>query len=323
MDVALKILTVQGSASTTDIERFYDKEKNTLKEMRDLNHPHLIRAVAAYQRGYSRCFIFPWAEGGDLRSLWRKDATRLDGNLILWALGQMEGITGGILELHRKKMRHGDLKPENILRFMSTRAPDDLGTLVVADVGLTKYHPEYTRERNIATTTRHGSRMYEPPDVLTTNPTSRRYDVWSLGCVFLEFVIWLLYGYGGPFGLRALHEELVKDASIDRFWKNDPVTGLQVHPVVLDWIENKLLKEIPAGCPLRDLVSYIGSKLLLQVNERPYSKDVHNELKEIEKSWTAHNFESCCSRFAQERNRRLASEGLIDDPAVHLSKQVR
>lgn len=322
VEVAVKTLSVQGPSSNTDIDKFYKREKTTLEVMRYLHHDHLIQAVAAYQRGFSRCFIFPWADGGNLRELWRKDKTMLDRDLITWALAQMRGISSGILALHRKGTRHGDLKPENILRFLTGRSSEHMGTLVIADVGLAKYHPDYTRERNIATTTNHGSRMYEPPDVLTKKPTSRRYDVWSLGCVFLEFVIWLVFGHGGPSGLRRFHEELVRDANIDRYWRNDPTAGLQVHPVVKTWIKEKLLLTLPAGCLLRDIVDLIDAKLLQPIDDRAYSKDLVKALDTIEQKRSTHNFDSCCSSFARDRNHRLVSEGLVDDPDVHLSKQV-
>ncbi len=41
--------------------------------------------------------------------------------------------------------------------------------------------------------------MYEPPEaeVGQNEPRSRRYDVWSMGCIYLEFAIWLLRGENG------------------------------------------------------------------------------------------------------------------------------
>lgn len=326
VEVAVKTLTVQAIASTTDIDKFYDKEKATLDVMRTLNHDHLIKAVAAYQKGDARCFIFPWADGGNLRELWSRDATVLDRNLLGWALAQMKGLAGAVLALHRKGTRHGDLKPENILRFFRNAAKgtsEAMGTLVIADVGLAKFHPDYTRERNADTTTRFGSRMYEPPDVMTTKPTSRRYDVWSLGCVYLEFVIWLVHGYGGPSGLHRLREELVKDDNVERFWRNDIVGGEpRVHPVATEWMDEKLRNVLPAGCPLRDLVDLVQSKLLITVHDRAYSKDVFKEITAIEDKALSHDFDACCSRFAAERNRRLVAEGHVQDPNRDLSNQV-
>jgi hypothetical protein len=35
---------------------------------------------------------------------------------------------------------------------------------------------------------------FEKVDKNDQRPRSRKYDIWSLGCVFLEFLIWLLHG---------------------------------------------------------------------------------------------------------------------------------
>ena len=44
-----------------------------------------------------------------------------------------------------------------------------------------------------------GTFRYEPPeaDQRGKAPFSRSYDIWSLGCIFLEFLIWLLEGQTG------------------------------------------------------------------------------------------------------------------------------
>jgi serine/threonine protein kinase len=38
------------------------------------------------------------------------------------------------------------------------------------------------------------SPTYEPPECKLHRPVSRAYDLWSLGCVYLEFITWLLKG---------------------------------------------------------------------------------------------------------------------------------
>lgn len=94
--------------------------------------------------------------------------------------------------------RHGDLKPENILIFGSG---DDceLGQLKIADLGLAKQHKVRTEHRRTPTNTKFATVVYEAPEAMTlpAEARSRRYDIWSFGCVMLEFVIWLWYGHSG------------------------------------------------------------------------------------------------------------------------------
>jgi hypothetical protein len=40
-----------------------------------------------------------------------------------------------------------------------------------------------------------GSNTYEPPDVEPRISTSLRYDIWSLGGVYLDFITWLSLGH--------------------------------------------------------------------------------------------------------------------------------
>lgn len=94
--------------------------------------------------------------------------------------------------------RHGDIKPDNILIFPSEPAP--LGTLKLADLGRAKHHTLDTRSRPEIEWEYWGTTKYEPPDLSAGKPErsmSRLYDVWSLGCVFFECLVWLLYGSEG------------------------------------------------------------------------------------------------------------------------------
>jgi len=140
----------------------------------------------------------PLANGGDLSDYWKlhNEAPR-DPELILWSLQQMLGLAEAIRALHHDlggdiHLRHGDLKPGNILYFKG----DEGDFLVVADLGVSKVHEQPTGKRDCGTTTRATTEAYEAPEVVLEHakqPRARTYDIWSLGCVLLEFAIWLFY----------------------------------------------------------------------------------------------------------------------------------
>lgn len=287
----MKTLTIQSSTAT-DVDKFYTKEQVTLEKMRDLNHSHLIKAVVAYRKGDDRCFVFPWAQEGSLWDFWRNHSASLDEDLVSWAIGQMVGLSDGLRQLHYSDIlrandlgqlrhtgtRHGDIKPDNILCFVSGKKR----TLVLADVGLAKYHPDYTRDRTKATTTRHGSRIYEPPEMSTDREkivVSRKYDVWSLGCVFLEFTIWLLYGRSG---LDLFHSKLLNNSDIDRFWEDGTNGKPQIHSVARRWLDKILTKDLKGHSALRDMVDLIDKWLLVpEVDKRTTTEDLLPKLKAI------------------------------------------
>ena len=179
----------------------FDNEARALSEIRDLQHPNLIQWLAAFTQGDRHYLMFPWADGGNLREFWEQ-TNPLDlglhdmRDLVRETLVQFRGLTDALARLHLDKhYRHGDIKPENILRFIDENTTT--GILQVADFGLAKQHNQNTVQRG-PTATRHTTLQYESPEAdnaMSGNASlSRLSDIWSLGCVMLEYLIWLLGG---------------------------------------------------------------------------------------------------------------------------------
>jgi len=185
-----------------------NSEKDILKMMNTINHPHLIHTIAHYSQkegdneAYEH-FLFPYATGGNLQRFWEDTAEPNRDNMneyVTWFLKQILGLAEAINKLHDKICRHGDLKPENILCFSCGGSDGNAPhyDLVIADVGLAKIHNDITAARNKPTDTEAGTITYSPPEYEHAGqaPWSRLFDVWSLGCIFLEFLVWILHGNG-------------------------------------------------------------------------------------------------------------------------------
>jgi serine/threonine protein kinase len=144
--------------------------------------------------------MFLWADGGNLRDFWRKFPTpTLTACLVRDMIGQLRGMADALQSLHGYKedlhFRHGDIKPENILHFPDQRK-SRIGTFKISDLGSSVYHAVVTHLREQTGGKAWATMRYQPPEA-KTNPlaaSSRLYDIWSMGCVTLEFMIWLLYG---------------------------------------------------------------------------------------------------------------------------------
>jgi serine/threonine protein kinase len=102
--------------------------------------------------------------------------------------------------------RHGDIKPNNILWFPSPRGKDGKGVLKISDFGIAHFstqNSESARGRGLVA----NSPTYRPPECdLGDGVISTSYDIWALGCVYLEFITWYFGGsrYLEDFGFRRL-----------------------------------------------------------------------------------------------------------------------
>ncbi|KAI0908761.1 hypothetical protein F4823DRAFT_639853 [Ustulina deusta] len=181
-----------------------EKEAIALEDIRKSSNVHLIKAIA-YIRTEPKVeysFVFPWAEHGNLWDFWvRQEGAPRDRGYFIRVFRQLTCLASAINQLSDKGLRHGDLKPENVVCFKTDdglpageeRELDALVRLVIIDVGLAKIHDENTQLR-AKTDTRVSTRRYAAPELETHEKLSRRFDVWSMGCIFLEFAIWLIYG---------------------------------------------------------------------------------------------------------------------------------
>jgi len=200
---------------------FRDETDNLEKVRHRYQSDFLINPIAAYERDEDKCLVFPWAHGGNLSDYWRKhEGEAIDKDGLYWILGQFVGIFSVLELLHGDNCRHGDLKPENILWFRDPAGGVRTGNLKIADLGLTSFHEKeaQTKDRiRLAqfTNALSGTYRYEPPETDENRPKrgkeevrSRQYDIWSMGCILLELLIWLLEGHSALARFQSLTQVL-------------------------------------------------------------------------------------------------------------------
>lgn len=179
---------------------YFTQENDILQKIKSIEDPHIIRHFASIAIGEESGYIlFPWTDIGNLHDYWETSKPESFEKVMLWSVQQMQGLVSALRKLHEIcRCRHGDLKPQNILCF------EEKGEVVlkIADFGISKIHPTLTKYRVSATTSLGLTLSYRGPEVEFEKPAkddqrprSRKYDIWSLGCVFLEFLIWLLHGH--------------------------------------------------------------------------------------------------------------------------------
>lgn len=231
--------------------------------------------------------MFLWADGGNLRDFWkRREKPELTASLVRDVINQIRGMADALHKLHNYKdqyhYRHGDIKPENILHFPHATKDSSIGTFKISDLGSAKHHSVATRLRERTGSKAWATMEYQPPEAMTNQlskgpgPTSRLYDIWSLGCVALEFMVWLLYGYKKLEDFKAeLKSKTGKLGELTAFFilkEKEEVSQsgttstylADIHPAVKACLETLSKDQECAGnTALSDLLDIIKTKLLV------------------------------------------------------------
>ncbi|KAK1700650.1 kinase-like domain-containing protein [Colletotrichum godetiae] len=257
---------------------------------------HLIQLQLTYKHGQSYYLVFPWADG-NLCEFWERRTADPSNHIeTVWLLEQLLGLVRALRKIHhlrtmsnsdtlppvsdRPRMlfddkhwgRHGDIKPENILWFQEYKECHR-DFLVISDFGLTRFNSADSRSKVAHDSVMGFSGSYRPPDIDLKGNISQRYDIWSLGCVFLEFVSWFLVGNfrtRKEFSDTRIEEDRIHTGSIlgeDQFFnlnscQNTTCPTADVKASVLRWID-VLHKQDNCAEPLHELLDLVQFTMLV------------------------------------------------------------
>lgn len=208
MTFALKEFKDRPSRSEAD----FKKELLILDELRIDPHRNIVTHLATWTQDERFYILFPYAECNLREYMRERPFGKPTNQNVLWLLLQFLGLADALRVIHnmespsssvdtnsgllapaqqaRKSAWHHDLKPENLLYYREPGAKH--GRFVIADFGSGKVSTY--RSGSINTHSATGTPTYEPPEAEYEGATSRPYDVWSMGCVFLELLIWAVLG---------------------------------------------------------------------------------------------------------------------------------
>lgn len=273
------IKELRESIENESAKRAWEREVKALQRICRLRLPHVVDIAAMIAIGKKQYFIFPWADGGNLQNLWKSrdshhDRSDIAQQRIPDIVEQLVGLTDALKTLHAfhhgnaDSYRHGDLKPENILIFDS-KNPNSLGSWKMADLGLARYHMAATGDRLHPTSNSGaGTISYQPPETVNAKsaPTSRLYDIWSMGCIILQLMTWLLYG------TRKIDELTRNTKSVfakgeSSYWsaawtEEKGYHKIKVHHSVKDHMK-QMRRDLQGSKALRDLLSIVEENLLV------------------------------------------------------------
>ncbi|KAI7910063.1 CMGC/CDK protein kinase [Pyricularia oryzae] len=290
---ALKIL----KQNTT--REMFDRERTTLERLMAYPQANIVRLLGTMERHNSNedlptyYLIFPWADSNLEDFMVAKHP--VDGKpsrgaaLTLWVARQALGLARALELLHHCSAvgrdgrqaskpfgRHGDIKPSNILWYCGAQRGDrdddaGMGTLKLADFGAAEFHSEHTMEtpaNQAINTPSHRAPEYE-----TGKPISPSVDVWSLGAVLLELVVWYMGGKAAWVGFRGarLDETDAMCAVHDKMVKNDSYYKL------LRQNENGHV----VGADVKESVHSVHEMLVVAADKRISSEDLVRKLETL------------------------------------------
>ncbi|KAI0966447.1 kinase-like protein [Xylaria arbuscula] len=176
---------------TKSVNSDFDHELKINRQLEQ--HPRIVPLLTAFQFRDEYHLLFPFAPRRDLQSLWGAyPIGKPDWCTPRWVLTECIGIAEALEHIHTRRppLLHADIKPPNILCF-PPQGDDEGPKLKLSDFGISltaETNPEFKVEG------RPHTKTYRPPEFETEKTITLNYDVWSLGCVFLEFLTWAIEG---------------------------------------------------------------------------------------------------------------------------------
>ena len=242
--------------ATGETQADYERELRNLSMLRLIKHSNIMEMLAAYTFKGRHNLIFPLARDktlGDLLQMPRSSQFQSLEHIIV----ALSGLCSALHAVHNFVSPdfnlqaigcHHDLKPDNILI--------DDGSLMLADFGLSKFK-DLTDASHTSFKQVRGN--YVAPecedfwDLSKKKVIHRSSDIWSLGCIILEL---LTYMVSGPEGVSEFEES--RAFKVENYTRHRFHRGLDAEaPTVTTQLDR--LRD--------DLKSRVGKKLIRLIRE--------------------------------------------------------
>ena len=286
-----------------------------MRSIRSLGHSHIIKLLATFEYKGRYSMILPLAEK-NLRQFWAH--TNPSSVESCWYLGQIGGLGAALAYLHNDLLTqdsrplsccHLDIKPENILVFQSDSGAETIWK--ISDFG-----SSYLQESRKDLPPHPGHGTYEPPECQLDLPQSQAYDIWSLGCTFLECVAWLMKGSDA---IDAFAEDRLNDMEVSgNTFKGDyfftleldksfePLRATTRH-AVLQWIRD-LERDPNCSEAISALLSLIKNGLLQVDQSRRLKASYLSQRLELIYDTEKRSFDSRLRPLPQNKSETLVTK---------------
>jgi Protein kinase domain len=289
----------------------FGKEEQALRALAEFPHPNITLHLAAWTQKGVFYMLFPCAEM-NLHQFLRLPPCDITTDFVKWVMWQLRGLADGVRHIHnlgpsrlvvgthnlstpgpqaqrKKSGYHHDIKPKNILVFAKDKAGGGKPKMTdfvfkLSDFGAAKINTMLSRSGDMSYQTDAlivGDPVYRAPDKEIVGFTSRPYDIWSLGCVFLEVLVWI-FDLGVNESVISFELERLQSASklpnqSGAFWHRNDRGKIVLKSSVVKHLQQ--LRTCGENHKIfKRLVRSIGKMLIIRPSERVTAAEVFNVL---------------------------------------------
>ncbi len=264
----------------------FGPEHRILSNLSLVRHNHLLAPVTSWQQRDYLYLLFPRARSNLQSFLLETPPPNLTRDAVLWFLAEIKALADAVRLIHNlgpaglghveasKPSRtvasnmtqcfHHDLRPANILVFTKTGTSTSI--FMIADLGLARISQTFSGSLP------YHDEAYSAPDA----DPSRPYDIFSLGCIFLEISLWVL---GTATSLDEFAGKRRKVNGSDAYWYRAEEKA-SLKPSVIEVLED--LQGLTEGRGVfSDLLQLMCRMLTPEPKRRPAAAIVVNDLDAI------------------------------------------
>lgn len=269
-------------------------EQKLLSRVNNLEHPHIARLLFSYQQqdaaGTTKFNVVFRLANTNLNSYLRDPkygAQNLNfsdiSKVSIWT--QIAGVIHALDAIHTMPGEfalHLDLKPANILVEIDPATNEP--TFLITDFGLARLrnplnHGSGVREGG-------GDEAYAPPET----DGDRKHDIWSMGCIVLEALSFVL---GGFLGVQRLDKARGTDNPYQAFWEKTSSGQLRIRQTVdkhMDWLADVAKTQELSPRQLRfaeRMLSLIALMFSIGKAERPRAGKIYELFRQtlVDEDW--------------------------------------
>ncbi|KAI1111769.1 kinase-like protein [Nemania sp. NC0429] len=270
----------------------FRRECEVLEALALVPHRNIVLFLHYWTADSFQYILFPLATGDLYTFLRRSDPQpQLSEQYVQWVVRQLQGLCDALKYIHNHTMPrlssdegltmgrigfHHDIKPVNILLFEGDDPAGPIWKLSDFGSGLVSEFKDSDHESIYNSKPSTGDPIYTAPEFALEGRVSRPKDVWSLGCIYLEVLLWMSHPTRttlDDFQQERFNLPGSQTARKPMCWYQDYDGVVYIHPVVDARMES-LRDFCEANGPLEDTRLLVSRMLVVSSKTRATAKEI-------------------------------------------------